>query len=163
MAEDAKKNIYLNLHKAFVRENIEYTDKRTGEKKTFNQVTLHKGTVIDGIDVGGYEFSPLFVNESRYRGSDWRDVPLIQDKEVWLQKSVLDVEGNPVIGEDGKRQKDTVKVMPAEIKEALDAARRAYAEEHGGKGLEERAADARQGSDALGRGDAAREHESTRE
>lgn len=72
MAEDAKKNVYLNLHKAFVRENIEYTDKGTGEKKTFNQVTLPKGTVIDGIDVGGYEFSPLFVNESRYRGSDWR-------------------------------------------------------------------------------------------
>lgn len=64
---EIKKNVYLTLHKNFVRTDIEYTDKVTGESKTFNQVTLPKGTTIDGIDVGCYQFSPLFVNESRFR------------------------------------------------------------------------------------------------
>ena len=60
MAEQAeKKNTYISLHKNFVRTDIEYTDPKTGEKKTFNSVTLPQGTVIDGKDVGGYQFSPL--------------------------------------------------------------------------------------------------------
>ena len=105
-----KKNVYISLHEGFVREGIKYTDRNTGEQRTFNRVTLPKGTVIDGKDVGGYEFSPLYVNPSRFKGENWRDIPLLEDREVWLQKSVLDAEGNPVIGEDGKREKDTVAV-----------------------------------------------------
>lgn len=128
--EAQRKNVYISLHKNFVREGIKYTDKETGEEKAFNQVRLPKGTVIDGKDVGGYEFSPLYINESRFRGENWRDIPLLAEREVWLQKSVLDAEGNPVIGEDGKREKDTVKVMPDKIKDALAASRKAWAEEH---------------------------------
>ena len=94
-----RKNVYLSFHKNFVREQIPYTDKRTGEQKTFNQVTIPNGTVIDGKDMGGYEFSPLYVNQSRFRGENWRDIPLLADREVWLQKSVLDPDGNPVIWE----------------------------------------------------------------
>jgi hypothetical protein len=94
-------------------------------------VTIPNGTVIDGKDMGGYEFSPLYVNQSRFRGENWRDIPLLADREVWLQKSVLDPDGNPVIGEDGKRLRDTVKVMPQQIKEALAEARKAWAAEHG--------------------------------
>ena len=62
-----KKNTYLTLHKNFVRTDIEYTDRETGEVRTFNSVTLPKGTVVDGVDVSYYQFSPMFVNESRYR------------------------------------------------------------------------------------------------
>ena len=52
MAEQAeKKNTYISLHKNFVRTDIEYTDPKTGEKKTFNSVTLPQGTIIDGKDV----------------------------------------------------------------------------------------------------------------
>ena len=146
MADDAKrKNVYLSFHKNFVREAIPYTDKRTGEQRTFNQVTIPNGTVIDGKDMGGYEFSPLYVNPSRFRGEDWRDVPLIAEREVWLQKSVLDPDGNPVLGEDGKRLKDTVKVMPQQIKDALAESRRRWAEEHGrdSRGRSERSEQAR--------------------
>ena len=152
MADDAKrKNVYLSFHKNFVREAIPYTDKRTGEQRTFNQVTIPNGTVIDGKDMGGYEFSPLYVNPSRFRGEDWRDVPLIAEREVWLQKSVLDPDGNPVLGEDGKRLKDTVKVMPQQIKDALAESRRGWAEEHGrdSRGLSERSEQARAAAKAM--------------
>ena len=152
MADEAKrKNVYLSFHKNFVREAIPYTDKRTGEQRTFNQVTIPNGTVIDGRDMGGYEFSPLYVNPSRFRGEGWRDVPLIAEREVWLQKSVLDPDGNPVLGDDGKRLKDTVKVMPQQIKDALAESRRRWAEEHGrdSRGLSERSEQARAAAKAM--------------
>ena len=114
-------------------------------------MTIPNGTVIDGKDMGGYEFSPLYVNPSRFRGEDWRDVPLIAEREVWLQKSVLDPDGNPVLGEDGKRLKDTVKVMPQQIKDALAESRRRWAEEHGrdSRGLSERSEQARAAAKAM--------------
>lgn len=71
-----------------MREGIKYTDRQTGEERSFNRATLPKGTAIDGVDVGGYEFGPLHVNPSRFRGEHWRDIPLLADREVWLQKSV---------------------------------------------------------------------------
>ena len=116
---EQKKTVYLSFHENFVREGIPYTDKTTGEQRTFNQVRIPSGTIIDGQDMGGYEFSPLYVNESKYKGAAWRDVPMLADREVWLQKSILDPEGNPVLDEAGRRQKDTVKVMPQQIKDAL--------------------------------------------
>ncbi|WP_101721028.1 DNA gyrase [Eggerthella timonensis] len=145
MAEEQRKNVYISLHEAFVKEGIKYTDKRTGEEKSFNVARIPSGTLVDGKDVGGYEFSPLFVNPSRFRGEHWRDIPLLADREVRLQKSVLDAEGKPVLGEDGKRQKDTLAVAPAQLKEALSEARKRYAEEHAkdDRGLTERAEAAR--------------------
>ena len=140
-----KKNTYLTLHKNFVRTDIEYTDRVTGEVRTFNSVTLPKGTVIDGADVSYYQFSPMFVNESRYRGENYRDIPLLTDREVWLKKSVLDENGQPVLNGDGKPAKDVVRVMPAQIKEALDRSRSEYLQS-----LAEKARGAREGSERLG-------------
>ena len=51
MGQETPKNTYVTLHKNFVRTDIEYADRRSGEVKTFNSVTLPKGTVIDGRDV----------------------------------------------------------------------------------------------------------------
>lgn len=154
MAEE-KKNTYITLHKNFVRIDIEYNDPKTGERKTFNSVTLPKGTEINGQDVSYYQFSPKFVNESKYRGENYRDIPLLTDREVWLQKSVLDESGQPVLAEDGKPMKDVVKVMPAQIKAALDSARQEYLSSRQAKGqsLESRAAHAREGSAALSEND----------
>mgnify|MGYP000594102498 FL=1 len=142
-----KKNTYLTLHKNFVRTDIEYTDRETGEVRTFNSVTLPKGTVVDGVDVSYYQFSPMFVNESRYRGENYRDIPLLTDREVWLKKSVLDEDGQPVLDERGKPAKDIVRVMPAQIKEALDRNRSEYLQS-----LSEKARGAREGSERLGNG-----------
>lgn len=100
-----KKNTYITLHKNFVRENIEYVDRKTSEMKTFNSVTLPNDTVIGDKDVSGYQFSPRFVNESKYRGENYRDIPLLTDREVWLQKSVMDAEGNRMTDENGRNVK----------------------------------------------------------
>lgn len=155
MAEETqqkeRKNVYISLHKAFIHENIKYTDKSTGEERTFNVARLPADTVIDGTDVGGFEFSPLYVNPSKFRGENWRDIPLLADREVQLRKSVLDAEGKPVIGEDGRREKEIVKVMPEQIKTALSEARKRYAEEHARdeRGLSVRAEQAKEASDAM--------------
>lgn len=120
-----KKNTYITLHKNFVREGIEYTDK-SGEKKTFNSVTLPGDTIIGDKDVSGYQFSPLYVNESKYRGENFRDIPLLTEREVWLQKTVMDADGNRMTDEEGRTMKDTVKVMPEQIKTALIEAYERY-------------------------------------
>lgn len=148
-----KKNTYLTLHKNFVRTDIEYADRVTGESRTFNSVTLPKGTVIDGVDVSYYQFSPMFVNESRFRGENYRDIPLLTDREVWLKKSVLDENGQPIVDENGKPAKDVVRVMPAQIKEALDRSRSEYLQS-----LSEKARGAREGLERLGNGDSRAAH-----
>ena len=145
-----KKNTYITLHRNFVRTDIEYVDAKTGDKKTFNSATLPKGTVIDGVDVSYYQFSPLFVNPSKYRGENYVDIPLITDREVWLQKSILDAEGNPIVDEaTGRNAKETVKVMPVQIKDALDLARREYLGNREQQPLDSRAQHVREASAAL--------------
>ena len=99
------------------------------------------------MDVGGYEFSPMFVNESRFKGADFRDIPLLANREVWLRKTVMGPDGQPELDEGGRAVKDTVKFMPAQLKEAVDAGRSRY--------LAERAEHARQASRAA-------EHEAPR-
>lgn len=150
-----KKNVYISLHESFVKENVKYTDKKTGQEKTFNIVRLPKDTVIDGKDVGGFEFSPLYVNPSKFRGEHWRDIPLLADREVQLRRDVRDIEGNPIIGDDGKREKEVIKVTPEQIKTALSEARKRYAEEHAKdeRRLSERAEQAKEASDAMEKGE----------
>jgi len=143
------RNVYLSLHKNFVREDIEYPDRKTGEVRTFNSVTLPKGTVVDGVDVSYYEFSPMFVNESRFKGANFRDIPLLADKEVWLRKSVIEPDGAPAVDENGRIVRDVVKVMPGRLKEAVDQGRSRY--------LSQRADDARESSRAANRAADARE------
>lgn len=158
MAEDTagkeRKNVYITLHKSFVHENIKYTDRSTGEQKSFNVARLPSDTVIDGRDVGGCEFTPLYVNPSRFRGENWRDIPLLADREVQLRRDVRDIEGNPIVGEGGRREKEVIRVMPEQIREALAEARRRYAEEHAkdDRGLAERADAARDASGSMEKG-----------
>ena len=151
MSQETPKNTYVTLHKNFVRTDIEHTDRSTGETRTFNPVTLPNGTVIDGHDVSYYQFSPLFVNESRYRGEDYRDIPLLTNREVWLRRSILDKDGKPVVNEEGVKVKDVIKVMPAQIRDAIERNRAEYLDS-----LSERARSARDGSERLGRGAAQR-------
>lgn len=123
-----KKNVYITMHKSFVREGIEYQDRETGEVRTFNSVTLPKGTMVDGQDMGRCQFSPLYVNPSKFRGENYRDIPLLADREVWLSRTVLDGEGNPQVSDDGKQVRETFKVMPQAIKQGLDEGRKQYLE-----------------------------------
>lgn len=152
MPETEKKNVYLTLHHKFVHENIPYVDRTTGEEKTFNSVTLPKGTVIDGVDVSYYQFSPMYVNPSKYKGENYRDMPLLADREVWLKKGLMNADGTPVKDENGKDVKDIVKVMPAQLKEAVDAGRKEYL-----ASLDDKAKDAREASQNQDRSERAAE------
>ena len=69
---------------------------------------------------------------------------------MWLKRSVLDADGQPILDEDGRPEKDVVKVMPAQIKEAVDRNRAEYVQS-----LQERAGRAREGAQSLG-GDGSR-------
>lgn len=138
---DEKKNVYLTIHKSFVREGIEY------EGGTFNSVTLPGGTVINGRDVSYYQFSPLYVNASR-RGEDWRDIPMLKDREVWLRKALLDDQGSPILDEEGHRRYDTVIVSPVDIKSAIDQQRKEYLDSLKSRSLRDRAGTARRSLDS---------------
>ena len=146
----ATEKVYLDLHKSFVKQDIPYIDKQTGEERTFNSVTLPKDTVINGKNVGGYEFNPFYVDISKYN-PDHRVIPLLADREVWLKKDVLDADGNQILDQDGRPERDTVKVMPQAIKEALSEARKAWSQQHASeRSLHDRAGTARNGAEALG-------------
>lgn len=147
----ARKRVYLNFHENYVR-TVGYEDRETGEPRTFNVVTLPKGTVIDGVDYGGWEFSPLFVEPSRYRGENWRDIPLLADRKVNLHLDERDEDGIPLIDDEGKRVRQTVEVDPQQIKDALVERRRALAEARSkeSQSLAEKAKDARDASETIG-------------
>ncbi len=117
-----QEKVYLKLHKSFVKEDL--LNKETG--KTFNMVTLPKGTMIDGKDVGGFSFSPFFVNTPNLfkdnelqrdeegkplpnLDSPMREIPCMKDKELWL-----------------KKDDETIKVLPEKVKEALKQNRTQY-------------------------------------
>ena len=154
MAE--KKNVYVSLHEGVRPRGNPVHGQEDGRAEVVQRRPPAPDTVIDGRDVGGYEFSPLYVNPSRFRGEHWRDVPLLADREVRLSRSVLDAEGRPILGEDGRRQKETVTVTPSQIRDALSEARKRYAEENArdGRGLAERAAEAKGASESMERGGA---------
>ena len=147
MEGKGRERVIVTLHRNYVREHIRYTDRETGEEREFNQARVPAGTVIGGVDYGGWEFSPLFVRPSALRGEDWKDLPLLADREVWLRRSVLDAEGNPVLGEDGRRERETAKVDPRELRDAIVEGRRRWAKQHSkGRRLGKRASEAREGS-----------------
>ena len=173
-AQTQKKNVYITMHRSFVKPNIPYADKTTGELKTFNSVTLPRGTKINGIDYGGYQFNPLFINDSKFRGENYVDIPLLKDRPVRLSKSVVDEDGNFVKDANGKTVKETAEVMPDQIKEAFAASRRKYLNERAqeqqkesqekedqGESLADRAASAKEASEVLS-GDEARTPAMTR-
>lgn len=147
-----RKKVYVTLHRNLVREGVPYTDRETGEPGTFNVATLPAGCVIDGRDVGGYEFSPRFVDQARFEDpEEYRDIPLLADREVWLRKAVLGADGKPVVDEDGKWVKDTVVVAPQQVKDAVREVAAQAREEaaRDTRGLADRAELARDASAAL--------------
>jgi hypothetical protein len=60
---------------------------------------------------------------------------------VWLTRTQLDENGDPVKDEGGKGVKDIVKVMPAALKEAVDKGRKEFL-----ASLDDKAKDAREAS-----------------
>ena len=148
---DGAEKVYLSFHKSFVKENIPYIDRSTGEDRTFNSVTLPSDTVIDGRNVGGFQFSPLYIDPSKY-DENQRVVPLLANREVWLTRTARDADGNVLLDQDGNPEKETLKVMPAAIKEALAEARRTWSRQRSQeRSRQERAGTARSGAGTMRR------------
>ena len=139
--------VVVTLHENFVREHIRYTDRRTGEEREFNQARVPSGTVVGGTDYGGWEFTPLSVGPSPPRGPRGRAPPPPADPQGLLRRAGPDAEGNPVLGEDGRRVRESARVDPAELRDAIVEGRRRWAREHSqGRALGARASEAREGS-----------------
>lgn len=124
--QSEKKNVYITMHKSFVKMDIQYADKKTGEIKTFNSVTLPSGTKIEGVDYGGWQFSPRFVNPSKFRGENYVDIPLLKDRTVQMHRSIINEDGEYQKDENGRYIQEKVEVKPERIKEALAASYRRY-------------------------------------
>lgn len=121
--------VYLRLHENFVQENISGKDFATGEPKPFNQVTIPKGTTIDGQDVGGYRFTPYYVNQDKF-SEHMKVIPYPSDKPIHLSKALgtRDAEGTwqPELDASGKQIYDKVVVNPTDLKVAINEQRAAY-------------------------------------
>lgn len=112
-----KEKVHIHLPAALVKEGIPFTDKSTGERRTFNAAKLPEGCRLGGRDVSGWEFSPLFVNESQFR-EGWKHIPLLADRDVRLTHTVMEG-GRPAIGPDGKRVKEERRVDPVDLADAI--------------------------------------------
>ena len=149
MATQERRRVWVSLHRSFVEEGVA-TDPDTGEERAENVCTLPRGTYAGALDVGGYQWRQLFVDPSKYRGEDWRDIPMLADREVVLTRRRRDADGNALYGDDGLPELDEIRLMPQDIKDALSASRRAWAAAHADeRPLSQRAAGAREASGAI--------------
>lgn len=112
-----KEKVHIHLPADLVREGIEYTDRNTGEPKTFNIAQLPDGCTLGGEDLSGWEFSPLFVNESQFR-EGWKHIPLLADREVRLSRTVME-DGRPKRDESGRRVKEERRADPVDLADAI--------------------------------------------
>lgn len=112
-----KEKVHIHLPADLVREGIEYTDRNTGEPKTFNVAQLPDGCTLGGEDLSGWEFSPLFVNESQFR-EGWKHIPLLADREVRLSRTVME-DGRPKRDESGRRVKEERRADPVDLADAI--------------------------------------------
>ena len=115
-----KEKVMINVPPELVREGIPYTDRSTGEHRTFNVVTLPEGCELSGEDLSGWEFSPLFVDPSDFR-EGWRKIPLLAEREVRLSRTVME-DGRPKRDERGKRVKEERRVDPVALADAVACA-----------------------------------------
>ena len=95
MAEREKERVHHDTQELRPR-GIPYVDRNTGEDRTFNKVILPKGTTIAGQDVSYFEFSPLFVNPSKYKGENFRDIPLLANERSGYARTPSTPRGIPL-------------------------------------------------------------------
>ena len=113
--------VQIHMPPRYVKEGIPFTDRATGEQRTFNAVTLPEGCRLGGRDVSGWEFSPKYVNPSRER-EGWKHIPLLADREVRLSHSTVDEAGRLVRDGNGRRVKEFMEVDPCDLASAISEA-----------------------------------------
>lgn len=130
MSEDSKNMVYIEVHKSFVKENL-----TNSKGQNFNAVTIPPGTVVNGVDVSNYYFSPYYINlKNKFKNgnlvrddagkpvtdenSPMRSIPLQADKEQWLMPSNIVKAKNP--------DAEIVKCLPQVLKDSMIQARKEY-------------------------------------
>lgn len=122
-AEKPERGItFITLNKAFVRPLKKTFLDPDGNEKPLLRATLPSGTIIDGRDFGGASFVERYANESKF---DEKCVYFRCNDEYELSLSV------PVRDEAGEvTGYEDIKMAPAKVAAALNAASRAWKAEH---------------------------------
>lgn len=94
---EEKKRTFIAINKAFVKTGL--PSKKHAEK-TYNLATLPKGTIIGGMDMSGYVFYPLYVNEAKTNERIYT-IPYLSDTEIYLFKDGISVTVSPKELRDG--------------------------------------------------------------
>lgn len=129
----ASKNVYVSVAEKLVRK-INYTDKKTGEPRSFYSVRVPYGAVVDGVDLAGGEFTSRFANHpAKFLGKDYTDIPLLADRQVWVDVPIRDGAGNVITGKDGRWVTNTYRLDPADLAAAFDKSRADYLRKVEGK------------------------------
>ena len=125
MAEEkvAGKRVYLEVPAVLI-EPVSY--EKDGVTHEFFRLTIPRGTTVEAeggetIDIGGWQMTPKYVNESKFKGEDYRVVPLLADREVELRRTVRGEDGRYVRGEY-----ETLHVAPGALRAALAAQDEAF-------------------------------------
>ena len=114
--------ILIEVPDELIRRDIGYTDRDTGERRTFNSVTLPDGCCYMGEDITGWEFSARFLNPAKDHGEGWSEIPLLAESLVRVQTRRVDEEGNFEVDDNGRAVRIVRKIPPASLKEAVEAA-----------------------------------------
>lgn len=125
MEKEKKEVVTILMNEAFVKENLV-----AGNGTIFHSVVLPKGTTLNGTDLGGYQFNPMYINKALNEENQilphMRSIPLLAGNEVWLRKTKMDAEGHPIKNAEGKVEKDTIKISPTQLKAVLDLQYQTY-------------------------------------
>jgi|GEM_PF-4058404 len=109
------KMVYISTYKEFVDE--------ADESHASNVFRLAPGTIIDGRDLGGAEFSTSLIITVKVN-PDLRITKVPLDKEITLSVPVRGDDGLVVTDEAGKWVTESMKVDPKVLKDAIEHERR---------------------------------------
>lgn len=106
------KKVYISLHRNYCRQMAD----RFQEGKTFNVMTMPRGTMLDGRDIGGARINPRYMGESKFNPNEMTAtyyLPPDQGMEIKLNMP------------DGTFERVSVE----KLKEAIDEQKQAYREQ----------------------------------
>lgn len=79
--KSVKEKTYININKQFVLKDL--IDKTSG--KSYNLVTIPPNTKAGDIDISGYHFYPLYINQNPFKDSMYT-IPYEKERNILLMK-----------------------------------------------------------------------------
>lgn len=90
---DVSNKIDITISSRFVEKGL-MRKMQDGTYKEYNRVTLPNNTIVDGKDLGGYQFFPLYANPSVYNANAIQ-IPFLKDMTLELKKGEDKVQVDP--------------------------------------------------------------------